>query len=89
MSNYKPKMKIIKTGIRFILTIALVIPSGFLFAQGSGGPLPCNDGDPFSTPCPIDNWVWLLVLATLLAAGYQLFQKTKSTSIRSARDNGK
>jgi hypothetical protein len=88
MSKEKPKMKIFKAGIRFILTISLVIPYNFVFAQGTGS-LPCDDGDPFNNTCPIDNWVWLLVVAALVAGAYQLFQKTKSAGIRSARDNGK
>jgi hypothetical protein len=79
MSKEKLKMKIVKVSIRFILTIALLIPHHFLFAQATDpGPLPCNDGDPWNTNCPIDSWVWLLVLLTMAAVVYRLFQKTKS-----------
>ncbi|MDB5022318.1 MAG: hypothetical protein JWP78_73 [Mucilaginibacter sp.] len=79
MSKEKLKMKMVKVNIRFILTIALLIPHHLLFAQATDpGPLPCNDGDPFNTNCPIDSWVWLLVLAALAAVIYQLSHKTKS-----------
>jgi hypothetical protein len=37
--------------------------------------LPCQDQDPTSSPCPLDTWVWVLVLATMIYGFLQLYRR--------------
>jgi hypothetical protein len=63
---------------RFLLTALFLIANiGLLFAQGE---LPCGDGDPDGVTCPIDSWVVVLVIGTLIFAVLQLHNKQKTTA---------
>jgi len=42
------------------------------------GELPCNDSDPFSSACPLDNWVVALVIVAGLSAAIYLRRKQKT-----------
>jgi hypothetical protein len=51
-----------------LAAISLVLLSFNSFAQD----LPCQDQDPTGTYCPLDNWVWLLVIAAAIFASIRL-----------------
>ena len=45
-----------------VFCLLVILP---VFAFASGGPTDprCNDGDPLDQNCPLDSWVYMLVLA--------------------------
>jgi hypothetical protein len=48
-----------------------------LMAQGVDD-LPCGDeNNPFDTPCPLDNWVFMMALIFFIATTYRLYRKRK------------
>jgi hypothetical protein len=53
--------------------ILLCFPS-VIFAQD----LPCEGGDPFSSPCPLDTWVIVLAVIAAVFAGIHLYRKQKA-----------
>jgi hypothetical protein len=54
----------------------LLLPFGS-FAQD----LPCEDQDPTGTnPCPLDTWVWVLVVAAVVFGAWQLYRRQKMQS---------
>ena len=62
------------------ILVAVVAASSILllpvssFAQD----LPCGDQDPTGTnPCPLDTWVWVLVVAAMVFGAVQLYRRQK------------
>ena len=69
-----------KVTIRVLGVIFLTFVPLLVFAQT--GPPPCDpngtEGEPYSDNCPLDNWVWLLVVFAIIAVTYQAFRKRKA-----------
>jgi hypothetical protein len=43
--------------------------------------LPCEDQDPTgSNPCPLDTWVWILVIAAVVFGAWHLYRRQKLQS---------
>jgi hypothetical protein len=67
---------------KFSNKIFFVILSGFLLllpgitlAQDT----PCEGDDPFSsTPCPLDTWVWVLVIISAILGAVYLYRQQKT-----------
>lgn len=60
-----------------ILAGSITLLPSITFAQG-GGDLPCGGDDPTtSTPCPLDTWVWVLALGTVILGAIYLQRKQK------------
>ena len=70
------KNKIIKSGLVAFLWIAYIIPS-------MAGPVdPPADEDPMPEPgAPIDNWMFILVIAAAAIGVYFLWKKQKSNCL--------
>jgi hypothetical protein len=66
--------------IRFLGVVYLTFVPFLLFAQT--GPPPCDpsgtEGDPYTDTCPLDSWVWVLVILAIVAVTYQTFRKRKA-----------
>ena len=56
-----------------LVLILLCFPA-VIFAQD----LPCEGGDPFSSPCPLDTWVIVLAAIAAVFAGIHLYRKQKA-----------
>lgn len=63
--------------VRFLWVIFFMLTPVLSFAQDTGPP-PCNDSDPTTQDCPLDNWVWVLVALTIIAVTYQTLHKRKA-----------
>lgn len=58
-----------------LLGSIISLPS-ITFAQG--GDLPCGGDDPTtSNPCPIDTWIWVLVVVAVILGATHLQRKQK------------
>lgn len=65
---------IYKTLTVFVAAGSLLLLPFSSFAQD----LPCGDQDPTGTnPCPLDTWVWVLVIAAMVFGAVQLYRKQK------------
>ena len=79
MARFKTKISAVATkkSFGFLWVIFFMLIPFLSFAQ-SGDPLPCNDGDPWNDPCPLDNWVWLMVALAIIVVTYQSLRKRKA-----------
>lgn len=42
--------------------------------------IPCADQDPTGTvPCPLDSWVWILLIAGMAFGAWHLYRRQKNT----------
>jgi hypothetical protein len=68
-----------RTAMLFAVAFLTFLPF-LLFAQT--GPPPCDpsgtEGDPYTDTCPLDSWVWVLVILAIVAVTYQAFRKRKA-----------
>jgi hypothetical protein len=58
-----------------IITLAASFFPASLFAQDDN--LPCDAGNPFSGPCPLDTWVVVLAVIAVTFAAIHLKRKQK------------
>jgi hypothetical protein len=56
-------------------TILISLPITLLAQSGD---LPCSDQDPTQSPCPLDTWVWWLVIAAAIFGAIRLNRKQRS-----------
>jgi hypothetical protein len=66
----KGKFNLFYKGVFSILLVgsSLLLPLAS-YAQTGGGDLPCGGDDPTNnTPCPLDTWVWILAIVTVVFA---------------------
>jgi hypothetical protein len=74
-----------KDRLNFIykLTSVIIFAGGIVllpaisYAQGDGGDLPCGGSDPTSLPCPLDTWVWVLVVIAAIAGSFYINRRQK------------
>ncbi|MFD0792206.1 hypothetical protein ACFQZX_01180 [Mucilaginibacter litoreus] len=63
-----------KTSLLTILALILLILPFTVFAQIDD--LPCGGDDPYATECPLDTWVWVLIVGAA-AFGTSLINRNK------------
>jgi hypothetical protein len=82
MSKFNRKIsETLKKSTATLFAVAFLTFLPFLlFAQT--GPPPCDpsgtEGDPYTDTCPLDSWVWVLVILAIVAVTYQTFRKRKA-----------
>jgi hypothetical protein len=42
---------------------------------------PCEGADADSTTCPLDTWVYILVIAAVIYGAYRMYKKQRSIAI--------
>jgi hypothetical protein len=58
------------TLLGFILVCQFILPN--MAMAFDPGDLPCGGDDPYATECPIDTWLWPMVIATIGFAFYSI-----------------
>jgi hypothetical protein len=59
-----------------LLTGGLLLLPGITQAQD----IPCDGSDPFSAPCPLDTYVWVLAIIALILGAVYLHRQQKLQS---------
>ena len=79
MARFKTKILafINEKRVKLLFVFLFMLTPVLTFAQTGPGPAPCNDGDVWADPCPLDDWVWLLVAFAIIAVMYQNLRKRK------------
>lgn len=73
MKGGKGKIRLINSPALVVLLMAFVL----MPAASSAQDLPCSGTDPYSTNCPLDTNVWLLVAIALIAGTFFLYRQQK------------
>jgi len=58
------------------LAVILLLPV-VSFAQ-TDSPCGTDTSDPFTEPCPLDTWVWVIAIAALVFGAVYLYRQQKS-----------
>ena len=69
-----------KAGLLHKVYILMAIIAGLALAPvvSFAQDLPCGGDDPYETNCPIDNYVWLMVVIALFAGAAYIYKQQKA-----------
>ena len=59
-----------------VFTSGLLLQPGITRAQD----IPCDGSDPFSAPCPLDTYVWVLAIVAVALGAVYIYRQQKLQS---------